>query len=372
MWLHSNRHDSPLQYLSDQIPFLSSTIHKTPIFKPGIPKLPGSEYSRALIIAATKRETEEISWIAEDLPNLPTFLYVVDDPAAPFHVPKNKGHEVMVYLTYVIDNYYNLSDVNIFMHAHRFSWHNNELLNGDAVEMLTRLNPNRVIREGYMNMRCHWDPGCPVWLRPNETEDVVLAKQEQQLVGQAFAELFPLDEIPETLSQPCCAQFAVSGDRLRQLPLDRYIWMRDWLLRTELTDYIAGRVFEYTWQYVFTGQESHCPSMHVCYCDGFGVCFKGEKGFDKWFELKYWKGQAGLKLDHWELLKEELREAERNGTATEDMEWPKEGEDEDLRAEIDRLEKEMGEMKEVAMERGKHARIRAMEAGREWKEGGGF
>lgn len=63
---------------------------------------------------------------------------------------RNKGHEVMVYLSYIIDHYENLSDVNVFLHSHRFTWHNNELLGNDAAEMVRRLSAERVQREGFV------------------------------------------------------------------------------------------------------------------------------------------------------------------------------------------------------------------------------
>ncbi|KAK3077964.1 hypothetical protein LTS18_008796, partial [Coniosporium uncinatum] len=297
----------------------------------------------------------------------------------------NKGHEVMVYLSYIIDNYENLPDINIFLHAHRFSWHNNELLTdgppshnptnpfGDAVQMISRLSNERVTREGYMNLRCHWDPGCPVWLQPNSTE-LELAKQEQQLIGQAWVELFPFDPIPDELSQPCCAQFALSAERIRQVPLGRYVWMRDWMLRTELTDYVSGRVFEYTWQYIFTGRSTVCPSMYQCYCDGYGVCFKGEREFDKWFEIRYYRNQAQLKLDHWHEVAQQVEVLKNDGNeaALAEMQRPNEEEKEALEKEIELLEAELAVRKKAAMERGKHARIRAAESGREWHEGDGF
>ena len=44
---------------------------------------------------------EDTSWVHEYLPDWPSSIYVVDDPKAPLTVPKNKGHEAMVYLTYV-------------------------------------------------------------------------------------------------------------------------------------------------------------------------------------------------------------------------------------------------------------------------------
>lgn len=83
---------------------------------------------------------------------------------APLRVPKNKGHEAMVYLTYIIDFYDALPDITIFMHAHRYSHHNNAILDHDATAMMPNLSSERVIREGYVNMKCSLHPDRPTIL----------------------------------------------------------------------------------------------------------------------------------------------------------------------------------------------------------------
>lgn len=89
-----------------------------PDFKKGS-KLPGDHnYTTALVIARTKKE--DIGWMDEQVPaEVRRYVYVADDMGAPLHPPKNKGHEVMVYLTYVIDHYEELADVSVFLHAHQ-------------------------------------------------------------------------------------------------------------------------------------------------------------------------------------------------------------------------------------------------------------
>lgn len=105
----------------------ASYANPNPLFVPGTTKSPGSEYTRALVIP--RLASENTSWIQEELgdilyPNGPlqTAIYVVDDSHAELHPPKNKGHEVMVYLSYIIDHYDNLPDVAMFMHSHRYAW----------------------------------------------------------------------------------------------------------------------------------------------------------------------------------------------------------------------------------------------------------
>jgi hypothetical protein len=66
------------------------------------------------------------------------------------HLALTVDAEVMVYLSYIIENYNKLADVNIFMHAHRHAWHNNELLDHDSVQVIGRLSAERVQREGYV------------------------------------------------------------------------------------------------------------------------------------------------------------------------------------------------------------------------------
>jgi hypothetical protein len=126
-----------------------------PSFRPGRPKPPGSNYTRTLVMP--RMTGENVDWV-DEIPAIKKAIYVADDPSAPLHPPKNKGNEVMIYLTYIIDNYDALPDVSIFMHAHRYSWHNNDLLYHDAAEMIKMLSSERVQRQGYMNMRCLGTP----------------------------------------------------------------------------------------------------------------------------------------------------------------------------------------------------------------------
>lgn len=65
-----------------------------PRFTPGKEKPPGSNYTRILVLPKTIME--DISWIHEQLPDLPLAVYEVDKPDAERTVPINKGREAMV------------------------------------------------------------------------------------------------------------------------------------------------------------------------------------------------------------------------------------------------------------------------------------
>jgi hypothetical protein len=343
-------------------------------FQPGILKAAGAAYSKMLVISRTTYE--DVAWIADafrDSDSIGTTIYVADDPSAPFHPPENKGHEVMVYLTYIIDQYDNLSDISIFMHSHRYAWHNNDILDKDAAQMITRLSPAHVQREGYTNMRCHWDPGCPSWLHPGAIKED-RNKQEEVEFAKAWSELFPGDPIPQIIAQPCCAQFAVSRDRIRTLPKNKYVRLRDWLLQTPLRDIISGRVWEYVWHFIFTGQHIVCPKEHVCYCDAFGICFGGQEGYDAWWKKMWERRHYDEQLTEWHARADAIASAKEEGRIDEAKTFiiPEFGLDKELEEKIAALDVVLHAGKLEAMQRGDDPRNRAMEAGRDWKEGDGF
>jgi hypothetical protein len=342
-------------------------------FQPGTVKPVGVPYTKTLVIPRTLKE--DVSWIAENFGGnkfITAAIYTVDDVNAELHPPKNKGHEVMVYLTYIIDHYHNLTDVNIFMHSHRYGWHSNELLDMDAVQMISRLSAERVQREGYMNMRCSWEPGCPSWMHPGTVEEDI-NKQEETMLAKSWSELFPLDPIPNLLAQPCCAQFALSRDRIRALPLARYVFYRDWLLRTSLSDYISGRVWEYVWQFVFTGKAVVCPAEHVCYCDGFGVCFGGAEKYNEFRakERERWMLEQDAKSH--QVLSQKWEDSPEVLTVEEKAQGrPDKGKLLELEGKINALLAWCDMKKQEAKEQGDVAWYRAKEAGRVWKDGDGF
>ncbi|KAF7193686.1 hypothetical protein HII31_05032 [Pseudocercospora fuligena] len=197
-------------------------------------------------------------WIHDELGDvlrphgdLGTAIYVVNNKDAPLHTPANKGHEAMAYLSYIIDFYDSLPDISIFMHGHKTAWHNNDLLDMSSSAMVRYLSREKVQQDGYMNLRCHWNPGCPDHLHPFATE-YDEDKSEELLIKDAWMQVFEVEEsqVPEMLAQPCCSQFAVTKERIRDLPKEKYEHFRDWLLASQLTDYVTGRIFEYFWQYM--------------------------------------------------------------------------------------------------------------------------
>ena len=80
------------------------TSSKTP--PKGSPKgplntTPKDEDNEVELVIASMRK-ENVTWLHDYLPNWKKNIYVVDDPSAELTVPKNKGREAMVFLTYVL------------------------------------------------------------------------------------------------------------------------------------------------------------------------------------------------------------------------------------------------------------------------------
>ena len=348
----------------------SATPQSTTTTLNPVSRMPRSNYSRLIVIP--RMGEDDVTWISTELPGLDVSVYVADDPGASLHPPKNKGHEVMIYLSYLIDNYHHLPDIVLFMHAHRWTHHNNLLLGSDASQMINALNGAHVMREGYVNMRCHWSPGCPEWLRPTSQQDT-LGKQEEAVLERCWKELFPFDTLPSFLAQPCCAQFALSRDRIHSIPRSRFVYYRDWILKTPLSDYISGRIWEYSWQYIFTQHNAHCPSEHVCYCDGFGVCFGGESNYKQYVELLSRKNKLSEELERSDgshhgdeasvLETSDLNSSHTKGS-THKVSF--------LAAQVANLETELIARRHEAQRRGADPRLRAEECGRLWAEGDGF
>ena len=313
----------------------------------GILETVGSKYTRVLVIP--RLQTDDISWVSGELPDIDTAVYIANDPLAALHPPKNKGHEVMIYLSYIIEHYDILPNIIIFMHAHRWTHHNNALLAYDAAEMVRRLNSDYVTQEGYVNMRCHWSPGCPEWLHSDVPRES-LEKQEEIVLSKSWSELFPLDPVPTALGQACCAQFALSRERVLSVPLSRFIFYRDWISRTTLSDYISGRIWEYSWQFLFTARSIYCPAEHVCYCGGFGLCFGGASEFREFEELRRKQRHSKLEID-------ELGSQRNQRSNVSALRYTY------LNEQISSLGQDMAVKKKKALERGSDPKNRAMECG---------
>jgi hypothetical protein len=205
-------------------------------------------------------------------------IHSVDNISVALHTPANKGKEAMPYLTYIIDNYDKLASIVAFVHAHRdgykTAWHTDSP-NNSNVASLQKLKLNFVQSNGYANLRCLHTPGCPSGIQPFRdppglaTEPVA---ETELLMHKAWPQLFPNEKMPRSIGVACCAQFAVSRDRIISRPKAEYVRWREWLIKTDLPDLKSGGIMEYMWHIIFGMEAEYCPSYSECRCNVYGEC----------------------------------------------------------------------------------------------------
>ncbi|KAF2494052.1 hypothetical protein BU16DRAFT_512310 [Lophium mytilinum] len=227
---------------------------------------------KAIVMGRLARE--DIDWVAEDLPDWERYIYAVDDANSTLHTAANKGKEAMPYLTFIIDNYHNLPKIMAFIHSHRGGWPqawHNDAPGYMAKNMLDRLRIDYVQKNGYVNLRCIHNPGCPDEMQMFRQPPLGELGVEGYML-EVWQRFFDGTEPPRVIATPCCAQFAVSRDQVLKRPLDDYVDFRRWLLETELVDDISGRIMEYLWHIIFGREPVYCPAAEECSCEVFGKC----------------------------------------------------------------------------------------------------
>lgn len=229
-------------------PSSSSSPEQSPPARSSAPKA----LIKALVLASTSTlPSHEKAWISSVPPSWAVHVYNTDVPGA---VPLNKGNEAMAYLTYIIDHYHRLPDVVFFHHAHAASWHQSLA----SLDEVASLRASYVRQAGFVSSRCL--PGCenviPV-AAPSAaaagSEDApagrVVGGRDVQLAALlgAFVNRSAGETVPARIAAPCCAQFAVSAERVRRRERGWWVALRQWLVDTPLGDRESGRLLEYTW-----------------------------------------------------------------------------------------------------------------------------
>ena len=183
-----------------------------------------------------------------------TYVYSTDkEPGASFSLPLNKGREAMAYLTFIIDNYDGLPETTAFIHAASQQWHN-DVVGDKTTEIIRNLRVDTIQAKGYVNLRCHLDPGCPFAVFPLSPSEIDIKNDDTRArFAKYYRDLFNVSKeaIPREIGSVCCAQFAVSRNRIRQRPREDYIRMREWAIHVHLDSFGVGWVFEKVWHIVF-------------------------------------------------------------------------------------------------------------------------
>ena len=198
-------------------------------------------------------------------------------------VPVNKGREAMVYLTYIINNYDNLPDSNLFVHGHHESWHQKSNLNG-IVEHLnwdynSFANLRCVIKENAgdsprLQKKCITYQPTPRlssnFSCVNITGPSYLCHFDQLWVN--VMEKYGFGELPSFISTQCCSQFFVSKQTVLRNSKEFYMDLRREIMKDNTDSYNVGISFEFLWHIMFTNQSVFCPTYEECYCKLYNLC----------------------------------------------------------------------------------------------------
>lgn len=282
-----------------------------------------ADSSKPALVVSRVTADGDLGWLDALAPVYHLCVYTADRPSdagsSQLHVPANRGHEAMGYLTFIIDNYEHIPAAGaVFVHGSRFAWHN-DAPDYDNGALLAALNISAALAPwGYHNLRCDWSAStCPSSsAAQGSLETSLLAAlqswdartvSDKALPG-ALATIFGGDGAAgtgnggqlhlrrtEAVRSQCCAQFVVAQDRIWHHSRDEYIALRQWLLdgSSDTTtqgnaaprdDRVAGRILSYVWHILFIRQPEPdtvdleylnaqaCPRADECYCRLYGRC----------------------------------------------------------------------------------------------------
>lgn len=289
---------------------------------PRTPKQFDNDPTVNLVVATIAKD--DISWTSHiTIPNMAIVRYISDDETSRFHPSKPLGRESLMYFTYMQDFYDSLPDISIFIHADESPWHVESILQNNLSYALNRLNLNHVQKRKYVNLRVDWKNACPDWINTTHTEEseMIKGKEEEIFMHQAFVDNFrpwygdsSADNfsVPEILAQPCCNQFAVTGDIIRSIPLVEYRRFMEWLTTSSVAtsfvaDWVVGRFWEHSFQYLFTGKAVDCPNQWKAWCLVYGICFESEGEMYQYLQGDSERGWLVEEMEGWGILRKPVK-----------------------------------------------------------------
>jgi hypothetical protein len=267
-------------------------------------RYPGlSDSSKPALVVGRVEANGNPTWLDALRQKYHLCVYTNDAPfdrtSACLQVPANRGHEAMVYLTFLIDNYDHIPAAGaVFVHGSRWAWHN-DALDYDNRKLLAALNISAALEQsGYHNLRCDWSASTcsPSEAPPQGSLEISLRAALQPYDARVVSDralspgldaLFrrirtsnnpePIvndNRLPKSLGRgdavrsQCCAQFVVARENIWQHSRDEYIAIRKWLLdgtadgenaslrlqsrnAAPSDDRVAGRILSYLWHILF-------------------------------------------------------------------------------------------------------------------------
>lgn len=194
-------------------------------------------FKSSSVMVASSHYEENLSWT--NLVKYPVEIYSKTLKNKNF-ISFNKVQEAPAYLKYIIENYNNLPEYSIFVHGHFNSLHQDK----NIIEIINTLN----IDDKIINLnRKDWTASIKKGDDENDKKFSWLEDNWKDLTNNFI-------ELPNELSFPACAQFAIHKSCITRLPLEFWKQLFSWCENNKLENYISSRIFEYIWYYLFSGK----------------------------------------------------------------------------------------------------------------------
>jgi hypothetical protein len=187
-------------------------------------------------IVCSNHWDEDLSWTI--FSRHPVVVYSKSIKSSPNYVKYNKAQEAISYLNYIVDRYDFLPEYSIFVHGHRGSKHQDNFI--DVI--INRLEFDKPIIN--LNSSGLYD-------YVEEGDDY--ADKKYSWLSDNWGKLFGNDLVlPRRVGFYAHAQFAVHRDCIWQYKKEFWLNLYEWCKDSQLSNYVASRVFEYTWYYIFS------------------------------------------------------------------------------------------------------------------------
>jgi hypothetical protein len=170
--------------------------------------------------------------------NVNVMIYDKENPNNPYNIPVNKGNEASVYLKYIIDYYDNLSDYTFFIHDDEYAWHHT----GSIIDKYNEaVKSNKKFYN--INDKCHYNKRNSI----SKDKYTLLLKWYNNYIE----EYIPINKVPNyndfIYNYYGSAQFLVHKDLIKNLPKEFYIKIYEWIITTDMPNWLSGRFLEWTW-----------------------------------------------------------------------------------------------------------------------------
>lgn len=156
----------------------------------------------------------------------------------PYNLPGNFGKEASVYLKYILDYYHSLPPYVVFLHDEQFSWHHQ----GDISKCVLAQQGKSDKYKNFNKVKLGSIHNVGGWWRDM---DVWFTRYLEPVIGShsKYGDW--------TVDKPCCAQFVVHRDRIRQFPRTFFEDLYGWISTTPWPSGQTGRFLEWTWELLF-------------------------------------------------------------------------------------------------------------------------